>query len=295
MEYRRPGLITRLAMPFRGMGQRFILASLVIAGFGVLLLGSGGAAFVDRIRIAVADVATPILESAIHPVEAVERGAANLRELVNLRSENTRLRQEVARLRAWHGAAQSLAAENSALRTMLNYKGPERHSFITARVIADGRGPFVRSVLVNAGARDGAAKGQAATAYGRLVGRVTLAGARSSRVLLITDINSRIPVVIAETRTRAILVGDNSARPRLRFLPENVGAKPGQHVVTSGHGGVLPPGLAVGRIEAAGAGVYRVRPLVDLNRLEYLQIVAFASVGAPDDEAQAEGKSRGRP
>ncbi|MFB3054304.1 MAG: rod shape-determining protein MreC [Alphaproteobacteria bacterium] len=292
MEFRRPGLIARLASPLRGMGQRFVLASLVIVGFGFMLLGNSGAVFVERMQTAVADVATPILETIAHPVAAVDRGIANIREFFALRSENARLRQQVVRLRAWQGTAHKLAVENSAFRGMLGYKGPARHSFITARVIADGRGPFVKSVLVNAGVREGAAKGQAVIASGSLVGRVTVAGARSARVLILTDLNSRIPVIVEESRTRAILVGDNSSRPALRYLPESAVVKPGQRIVTSGHGGILPPGLPVGRVLASKGGGFRVQPFVNLDRLEYLQIVAFAPVRAPKAAA---GKTGGGP
>jgi rod shape-determining protein MreC len=120
---------------------------------------------------------------------------------------------------------------------------------------------------------------------------VTLTGERSSRVLLLTDLNSRIPVIIAETRTRAILMGDKSARPRLGFLPENPGLQAGQRVVTSGHGGVLPPGLPVGRIVPADDGTFLVQPLVDFDRLEYLQIIRFKTIAAPDaDSAKKSGR-----
>jgi rod shape-determining protein MreC len=281
MDYRRPGLIARLTIPLRGMGHRFVLASLVVAGFGFMLLGNSGGGFVEKMRTTVADVATPILETIVHPVAAVDRGIANIREFFALRSENARLRQQVTRLQAWQGTAHKLAAENKAFRQTLNYKGPGRDSFITARVIADGRGPFVKSVLVNAGARDGAAKGQAVIASGSLVGRVTAAGARSARVLFLSDLNSRIPVIVEESRTRAILIGDNSPRPVLGYLSENAVVKPGQRIVTSGHGGILPPGLPVGRVFVTTGGVFRVQPFVNLDRLEYLQIVEFAPVRAP--------------
>lgn len=281
MEYRRPGLIERLAVPLRGMGQRLVLVSLVVVGFGFMFLANSNAVFVERLRTGVADVAAPILEVVLHPVEAVDRGIGHARELIALRSENARLRQEVRRLRAWQGTAHRLAAENEAFRAMLNYGGPERIGYLTARVIADGRGPFVKSVLVGAGARAGAAKGQAAVAGGVLVGRVTAAGARSARVLLLTDLNSRIPVIVEETRSRAILAGDNSARPRLQFVAENSELKIGQRIVTSGHAGVLPPGLPVGRVSAVAGGLIRVEPFADLARLEYLQIVKFAPLGAP--------------
>jgi len=211
----------------------------------------------------------------------VDRGITNIRELFALRSQNARLRQEVDRLQAWQGTAHRLVAENSAFRQKLNYKGPKRDSFITVRVIADGRGPFVKSVLVNAGARDGASKGQAVITSGSLVGRVFAAGARSARVLILTDLNSRIPVIVEESRTRAILAGDNSPQPTLNYLPESAVVKASQRIVTSGHGGILPPGLPVGRVIVTEGGVLRVQPFVNLERLEYLQIVEFATVGAP--------------
>ena len=124
------------------------------------------------------------------------------------------------------------------------------------------------------------------------VRRVTVVGALSARVLILTDLNSRIPVIVEESRTRAILVGDNSPRPALRYLRETAVVKPGQRVVTSGHGGILPPGLPVGRVLATKDGVLRVQPFVNLDRLEYLQIVEFATVRAPQGAA---GKTGGGP
>ena len=285
MEFKRPGLIARLSLPLSGMGQRFTIASLVIAGFGVMILGSSGAVFVERLRMTVADIATPILQTLAEPVTAFNSGIANIRELASLRSENARLREEVERLHAWQGVAYKLTAENRAFGKMLNYKGPQRRGFITGRVIADGRGPFVKSVLVNAGSRDGVAKGQGVIAAGGLIGRVIEVGALSARLLLLTDLNSRIPVTVEGTGVPAILSGDNSVRPRLQFLPEINNLEVGQRIVTSGHGGVLPPGLPVGRIYSAKDGVFRVQPFVNLDRLEYLQIVDFKAIKSPQGGA----------
>ena len=126
MELRRTRIIARFAMPLRGRGQRFVLASLMIAGFGFMLLGNSGAVFVERMQVAVADVATPILETIVHPVAAVDRGIANIREIFAMRSENTRFRQEVVRLRAWRGAAHEPAAENAGCRGTPGHQGRAR-------------------------------------------------------------------------------------------------------------------------------------------------------------------------
>ncbi len=281
MEFRRPSLIARIAVPLRGAAQRFALGSLVVASFALMFLGKTDTQFVERMRTTVTDVATPILEVLAEPVSAIDKGFDYLGELAALHEENRRLREEVARLRGWHSAALRLEAENNSFRDLLHYSGPDRRSFVSARVIADGRGPFVKSVLVNVGTRDGITKGQGVVTQLGLVGRVTEVGERSARVLMITDLNSRIPVLVQETRDRAILAGDNSGRPQLAFLPETAKVKTGQRVVTSGDGGALPPGVPVGVVSVTDGGSVRVRPFVDWERLEYVQIVDFDVAPAP--------------
>ena len=160
----------------------------------------------------------------------------------------------------------------------------ERHpeqgaSFVTARVIADTGGAFSQSVIVNAGARDGVQKGQAAVTADGLVGRVIDVGSRSARVLLLTDINAKIPVLVDPTRTRAIMAGANQAKPRLTWLPPGAVVSVGDNVVTSGHAGVFPPGLRVGQVSAVGEGGLIIQPYADLSRLEYVRILNFGMSG----------------
>src|SRR5690606_34194086 len=113
-------------------------------------------------------------------------------------------------------------------------------------VIADTRGPFVRSVLVNAGAAQGVKTGYAAVNGDGLVGRTILVGEQASRVILLNDLNSRTPVLVGPSAVRAVLAGDNSAEPLLEFVPEGAGLFVGDEVVTSGDEGLLPRGLRIG-------------------------------------------------
>jgi rod shape-determining protein MreC len=137
-------------------------------------------------------------------------------------------------------------------------------------VIGDSGSAYVRTKLLDAGARDGVAKGQAAITNDGLVGRVVEVGERSSRLLLVTDLNSRIPVVVEATRQRAILAGDNTETAYLALLAQNARIEIGARIVTSGHGGLLPPGLPIGKVSAVGDGENRVQPLVDFSLLEYV-------------------------
>lgn len=280
----KPGVMAKLAT-FRGLAQRFAFLSLFILAFALMMLGKAENVVVERARAGIADIAAPILDALSRPVATVSDFITQTGEMMHLREENMRLREENGRLRAWHGVATHLAAENEALRNLLNYVPPARGGFISARVVGDGGGSFVRSTLINSGARDGVAKGLAALNEEGLVGRVTDVGQRSARILLLTDLNSKIPVMLETSRDRAILAGDNSAQPQLSFLPPNSRPKVGERVVTSGHGGLLPAGLPVGVVLGMRDGQMRVQPFVNWDRLEYVRIVDFGPIPAPEASA----------
>jgi rod shape-determining protein MreC len=119
-------------------------------------------------------------------------------------------------------------------------------------------------------------------------------GNRSARVLLVTDINSRIPVLIGEARDRAILAGDNSSQPKLLYLAPGTETVPGDHVVTSGHGGVFPPGLPIGVVTQASETTMRVQPFVDWAHMEYLRLADYELPGTllPAEQAVRQGVAR---
>jgi rod shape-determining protein MreC len=130
-------------------------------------------------------------------------------------------------------------------------------------------------ILVNVGSADRVARGQAVITGEGLVGRLTEVGTRAARVLLINDLNSRIPVTVESTHGNAVLAGDNSERPRLIYLAAGDAVKVGDRVVTSGEGGVFPPGLPVGVVAAIDAVGPRVEPYVDMSQLTYVMVVDY--------------------
>ena len=107
-------------------------------------------------------------------------------------------------------------------------------------------------------------------------------GERASRILLINDLNSRIPVSVGENRERAVLAGDNSSQPKIIYLPANANIPIGAHVVTSGQGGVFPPGLPVGIVAGTGANGRGVETFSPQSRLEYVGIMDLGLAGMLD-------------
>ncbi|MDF1585210.1 rod shape-determining protein MreC [Marinimicrococcus flavescens] len=272
----------RVSLASRQLARRYGLALLVLVAAALLVLSKADVRFVRFLGARAGDVAAPALQLLHEPLGALRQGADRLGAMLALQEENERLREENRRLLAWEGEALRLRAQNEALRELLamppHEKAPIR---TTARILADSGGAFVQSRLIDAGTNRGVEPGMAVMAARGLLGRVVEVGERSARVLLLTDLNSRIPVLIDRTRDQAILEGDNSALPRLRFLPLSPGLAVGDRVLTSGVGGILPPGLLVGEIVQIGEQEVLVRPLVDWQRLDHVSVLVWEDVPAP--------------
>lgn len=279
---KRPGTVMRLATPVKAWAQRFLFLLLALAAFALMLLGKADIAIIDRARTAVQDGLAPLLEGLSKPVATVNGIIDYASELAELQAMNQALREENARLLQWQATGRELMAENERLRSLLNFTPDPAARFIAARVIADQGSAFARSILVAAGHHDGVAKGQAVMTGEGLVGRVVEVGGRAARVLLLTDLNSRVPVLVGASRHRGVLAGDNSAYPDLVYLADEAEVAVGDYVVTSGHGGVFPQGLPVGVVAAVRDGLIDVKPFVDWEYLELVRIVDYALPGLLD-------------
>ncbi|MBM3275055.1 MAG: rod shape-determining protein MreC [Candidatus Sericytochromatia bacterium] len=291
---KRPGSVLRLAAPLKVLAQRFTFLGLVALSVGLMVFGKAEAPLVERARMAVTDAVIPILDAVSRPMATAAEIADRINVIVDVHAENARLREENERLLRWQTVAHRLEAENRSLRDLSRVAPEDSVSFVSGRVVADAGGTFVRSVLVMAGTRDGVAKGQTAITAEGLVGRVGEIGERSARVLLLTDLNSQVPIVIESSRERAILAGDNSERPKLTHLAVTARPQIGDRLMTSGHGGVFPPGLPVGIVVAVNDGIVRVKPFVEFHRLDHVRLVDFGLSGTLPVGAPPPAPRRGR-
>lgn len=275
------------AMPLGQWWSRFSSGLLLVFAFALLGVGQMKPDVTESVRIRIVDFFAPVIDAMARPSTTLNRVTAQARDLFDVHAENERLRAENARLLQWQSAVLATQSENRELRGLLNFKAEPASSSITARVIGDTGQPFVRSLIITAGRRDGVREGMAAMAGEGLVGRVIEVGEWSSRILLITDPSSRIPVMLvvapqgdAETGgDRGILAGEDTARPKLLYLPNDTGVTRGMRVVTSGHGGVFPPQIPVGIVHTAEHGVVTVAPVVDLGRINYVRLIDFSLAG----------------
>lgn len=249
---------------------------MLTASVALLVASKTNNDFVRNIRSGLTDVLVPVVNTLATPMSSIERAFAWMHDMATLREENEKLRQQNTTLMRWQFAAAELENENSRLRDLLKFAPAGRESYTSARVAIDSSGPYVKAVIINAGNQNNVETDLAVVNENGLVGRVVETSERTSRVLLLTDINSRVPVMTETSRERAIATGDNSDNLLLKYTPQDSKIKVGERIITTSDGGVMPPGLPVGVVTAIKGGVITVKPYVDWYRLEYVSVVDFS-------------------
>ena len=287
--------VAGLAVPFRVWGQRFAFLGLLALAFALMLMSKAETGALERARTAIVDATAPVLDVMSRPVEAGQAVAQSVESFFVMRAENDRLRQENARLLRWMLMAQQLEVENATLRAQLDFVPEAAPRAITARVVADTGGAFFQSLLINAGARHFVQRGQAVVSHGGVVGRVVEVGDRSARVLLLTDLNSRIPAIVESTGDRVIVTGDNTPWPTLTYLASNSPVSAGDRVLTSGHGGVFPPGLVIGVVAEASEARVTIQPIVPLSRVSEVRVLDYGVNGILPPPEQVPARIAPRP
>ena len=265
----------RISAAQRAAIERVSLTLLVVLSAAMIILAKADQVLIQSVRSTVMDGAAPALDAVSRPAAALVAAANRVLGVMTIYRDNVRLTEENERLLGWQQVALRLSAENAELRELTRLAPEPAISFVTARVIADSGEAYARSVMVDAGSENGVTRGQAAITGEGLAGRVSEAGSRAARVLLITDLNSRVPVIVDGTRQRAILAGDNSARPSLRYRDADGVVRIGDRIITSGEGGVFPSGLPVGVVASVDGEAPRVEPYAALSRLDYLRLVDY--------------------
>lgn len=226
-------------------------------------------------RQVVTDLAAPVLGAASGTVRIAKLWINEARSFADLNSEVGVLRDENRALRDWQRRARELEGRAKRYEALLNMQPDPGIDMITARAIADTRTPFSRSLIINAGHEAGVVEGNAVLGTEGFIGRVVSTGAQSARVLLINDLESRIPVYVGAGRHRSILAGTNSDEPTLLYVPAGAKLHDGDVVITSGEGQLLPAGMPVGDVRLGGDGTFSVVPASSPASVEFVRVIDY--------------------
>lgn len=189
--------------------------------------------------------------------------------------ENRRLRQQVADLSQYRDLYTEEKDLNRRYQSLLKLRTEPDIGSVTARSILLSRGPFSRNRLIDAGTAKGIAFGNPVITEQGLVGRVVGVSPDVSRVLMITDLTSHVPVMILRTDARAMLDGDGGDYPKLNWVRGHDSVRQGDQILTSGDGGVFPRGLPVGEAVKGVDGVWRVKLYANRAPVDFVKVLLF--------------------
>ncbi|MBP7252536.1 MAG: rod shape-determining protein MreC [Alphaproteobacteria bacterium] len=267
------------ALTATSLWLRFRFVFLLILSAALIMAGQLRPQIVTPVRVHIVDTLAPILDSLSRPADIVRATQQVWTDWLAQHDEIQQLRAENARLKGWQQTGSALLVENQNLKLLLNFHDEPVASSMTARVIAHTGAPFAANLIITAGSRDGVKRNMAAVTDEGLVGRVIEVGDWSSRILLLTDPESRVPVMSADGTLQAVIAGDGSPNLQTRYLPADAHLSAGQRFVTSGHGGLLPPNLPVAVSNTESNGKLSWLPAAEMSRLHYVRLVDYDLAG----------------
>lgn len=222
-----------------------------------------------------ADFIAPVAQLISAPKQTLADANNAVHAFFTTYQENVSLKYANQELLKWQVAAKELRQENEELRSLLHMVPDSNVHYVTTRMVSDIGATSSFTALISAGAKDGVKKHQAVISPEGLIGRVADVGETSSRVLLLSDSNSHIPVVGERGRHKAMLSGRGRGDLTLRYVERGDQFSIGERLVTSGDGGLLPPGILVGSVTAVEGVAVDVRPLADADAAATVTVIDY--------------------
>ena len=243
------GIVIRSALLQRGAKQKFSLFVLILLSLFIFILDNSNLKPIKILRSLINDGIYRISAVSSSPIKFSGASKDFFVKHIFTYEENERLRKELEDLKSKNFQSSFLEAENNKLQNVLDLEKNSPYSVVNAKVILDKNSPFLNSVIINKGSNAGIKLGMPVLNEGYLAGRIVEVNFVSSRILLLNDLNSRIPVVVSPSGTQAILSGVGKREPSLEYLPDNFMLGEKESIVfTSGKDGVLFPGIAIGKV-----------------------------------------------
>ncbi|MEP6343208.1 MAG: rod shape-determining protein MreC [Maricaulaceae bacterium] len=268
----------------RRLITRVIILSFIVLSVSLIFISRSNDARFSPIRNGLESASGTLIHIINMPIKGMRSFGGNFTNLRQVHSDNKRLKGENAELRQYKFRSRALKAKLDNLESILNVESgldiPEDR--ITLRVISESNGPFAYSVLLNGGQSAGVKVGHPVMHESGLIGHVIRVGKRTSRILLLKDLNSRVSVMVLETGEKAVLIGKNDDAPQLAFYDNASNWKDGQEIVTSGDDGILPRGLPIGYVVKLSKSDVRVA-LIPRRNLDWVWVYPYMPILEPEE------------
>ena len=286
MQTNRDDFIIAIRSAFlkKGNQQRFSLIALILFSIFIIVLGKYNFKGVNFLKLSIKEIVYRSTFIVSVPENFVISSYQTIHDHFSLYSNYENLKKDYESLKATKLNTDFLKSENEVLKSKINDVSTQS-SELLAKVIIDKKSPFLRSVIVNRGSKDNVILGMAVLDGKFLVGKVVEVNYSTSRVLLLSDLNSKIPVSIEPNGVQSILSGSGSSFGEIQYIKEDYQLDSDFEIFTSGSGGIFRSGIPIGKtILNAGSGLntIKVKFHSDFSQLRLVKIVSFEKVKQND-------------
>ena len=265
------GILIRSAFLAKGTKQRFSLLALVILSIVFIFIETIETKPLNYLRSFIKDTIYRGSQFVAVPFNSFDSISENISSHISLYENYTKLKIENEKLKNNISESDFLELENTQLRKLINEQVASSSNLVSARVMLDKQSPYLNSFVINVGANKDIKNGMAVLDGKNFIGRIVDVNYFSSRILLITDLNSKIPVISEPSGSHAILSGHGTNPPTLQYLPKNHKIQEGDKIYTSGKEGIFAPGIIIGKTEFAKEEI-EVSLFSDLNQITFVNV-----------------------
>ena len=275
MEPSRDDFIIAIRSAFlkRGTKQRFSLFALLFSSIFLIVLGKFNFTAINYLKITINEVVYRTSFVASIPEKYITYSYRAIEEHIKLYTNYNFQKEELEKLKSEKYEVKFLEAENKRLKKVLNDINYSSE-LVIAKVIIDKQSPFLRSIIINKGSKNNIKKGMSVLSDSYLIGKVVEVNYMTSRVLLLSDLNSKIPVTIEPGSIQSILSGDGENSGNIQYTKDNLPIADGSIIYTSGTGGLLKSGIPIGKIEQ-NENQNNVNFFIDFSQLRYVKVSSY--------------------
>ena len=265
------GIVVRSAFLKRGVQQRFSLFALIVFSVVLLFVEKIETKPLDYLRFFIKDIVYRSSVVISFPSKGLDSITSAVGRHIDLYDENIKLREENTQLKTNIFDPTFLIFENKQLRKLLEEDMSTSSNLVSSRVMLDKQSPYLNSFIINGGINRKIKKGMAVLDEKNFIGRIVDVNFFSSRVLLVTDLNSKISVLIEPLGYHAILSGHGTNEPILEYLPKKHKVQPGNKIYTSGKEGIFSPGIPIGKVRMVDEKIF-VSLFSDISQITFVNI-----------------------
>ena len=265
----------RSAFLKKGNKQRFSLIFLIFLSLGFLFLGRINFEPVNKVKIVIREIVYRSSFIVSVPENYLKKTYQNIQNHFIIYNDYFEIKSEIEKLNSEKTVDQFIIGENKRLKKIIDDYVAESEE-VVAKIIIDKNSPFLRSLIVNKGSKNNIKLGMAVLDKNYLIGKVVEVNFLTSRVLLLSDLNSKIPVIIEPGGFQSILSGTGKNDGILQYLKENYLIVGKNRVYTSGAGGLFKAGIPIGKIEKTELDEQnKVNFFSDFSQLRFVKIKSF--------------------